>query len=260
MKRIPLLIVVLFSLIGLVGCINKNEISKMESDKQTSIETNVASKDKLSENLNSDVRVGTQSNTITENDVQDITSFIPKGWHILEKSDGQLASAEGDLNKDGIIDKVVVIEETNQMEYAPSRNLLIAFGNEDGTYTLSIKAEKAILLRNEGGPFGDPFDEIIIDRGSIMLKFFGGSSERWYLKYRFRYQNNGWYLIGATEGGFVDVNDDMLNEEEDYNLLTGDYIIRKLEDGRIITIKGNRGKKQLLNLKDFIVDSYEKQF
>jgi hypothetical protein len=259
MKRIPLLIVMLFTLIGVVGCINKNESSKMELDKQTSIETKVISKDQLRENLNSDSGVETQSNTITGNDVQDITSFIPKGWHILEKSDGQLALAEGDLNKDGIIDKVVVIEENNQMEYAPLRNLLIAFGNEDGSYILSIKAEKAILLKNEGGTFGDPFDEIIIDRGSIVLKFFGGSSERWYLKYRFRYQNNGWYLIGATEGSFVNINDEMVNEE-DYNLLTGDYIIKKLEDGKIIAIKGNRGKKQLLELKDFIVDSSEKQF
>lgn len=206
------------------------------------------------------VKVETQSKTITESDVQDITSLIPKGWHVLEKSNGELASDEGDLNNDGIIDKAVVIEETSQMEYAPPRNLLIAFGNEDGTFTLSIKVEKAMLLRNEGGGFGDPFDDIIIDRGSILLNFFGGSGERWYMNYRFRYQNDGWYLIGATEGSFVQVDNGMDNVEEDYNLLTGDYIIRKLEDGRIITTKGNRGKKQLVNLQDFDVDLCEKQF
>lgn len=93
-----------------------------------------------------------------------------------------------------------------------------------------------------------------VDGGSILLKFFGGSGPRWYSYYRFRYQDNGWNLIGATEGSLVPLDDGTMdNVEDDYNLLTGDYISRKLVDGKIKTIKGNRGKKELLNLQDFDV-------
>ncbi|TCO67885.1 hypothetical protein, partial [Marinisporobacter balticus] len=62
-----------------------------------------------------------------------------------------------------------------------------------------------------------------------------------------------------TEGSFVEIDNAMDNIEEDYNLITGDYIIRKIKDGEIITIKGNRDKKELLNLIDFDVDLYKQQ-
>ncbi len=195
----------------------------------------------------------------TDNGVKDIQSFIPKGWHILEKYDKKPALAAGDLNKDGIADKAFVIEQSIKGEgsskYALNapRHLIIVFGQKNHTYKLSIKAKQAILLACEGGGYGDPFDDIEVDRGSVLLKFFGGSGERWYMDYRFRYQNNGWYLIGATEGSLVDINGEMDSVEDDYNLLTGDYISKKLVNGKIKTIKGNRGKRKLVNLKDFVV-------
>jgi len=39
--------------------------------------------------------------------------------------------------------------------------LIIVFGNFDGSYDLSITSKNDILLANEGGTFGDPFDGII---------------------------------------------------------------------------------------------------
>ncbi len=44
--------------------------------------------------------------------------------------------------------------------------------------------------------------------------------------------------------------------QEDYNLITGDYIGDKLNNGEIMTVENNIGKKQLLNLNDFIADEY----
>ncbi len=194
-------------------------------------------------------------------EAKDISSFIPSGWHILEKYDGMLAKAEGDLNKDGIMDIAFVIEEDSQPEQpepemvlSSPRSLLIAFGNRDNTYSLSIKADNAIMLRDQGGVFGDPFDDIVINKGSILLNFYGGSNWRWYYNYRFRFQNEGWYLIGATLGSYYTGTSTMDNaDEEDYNLLTGDYIIKKYDEkGELVTTKGNRGKRELVNLKDFI--------
>jgi hypothetical protein len=44
--------------------------------------------------------------------------------------------------------------------------------------------------------------------------------------------------------------------EQDYNLLTGDYIIKTTnEDGKITTERGNRGKRQLIKLKDFNIEN-----
>ncbi|MCT4509026.1 MAG: hypothetical protein N4A48_09760 [Tepidibacter sp.] len=242
MKKLVLLIIILlFNLTGLVGCINENEADTLETKKQIATEKQITSEDKHNDNLDSNVIIEKQN----KNKIQDVESLIPTGWNILK-------SAEGDLNKDGIIDKAVAIEKTNKTELDSPRNLLIFFGNKDGSYTLSIKAEKAILVVSEGGPFGDPFKDMVIDRGSVLLKFFGGSS-RWYKRYRFRYQDNGWYLIGATEGGFEELNGEMVPDEIDYNLITGDYIITTPKDGELIKMKGNK-KKELLNLKDFIAN------
>ncbi len=189
--------------------------------------------------------------TDKKNTVSEISELIPNGWHILEK-------VEGDLNEDNINDIAVVIEGTSEVEEeAPNRELLIAFGNKDGTYILSTKAESAILRADEGGVWGDPFEGISIDRESILISFYGGSNWRWYGKYRFRYQDNDWYLIGATVGSFHTSTNEYTNEM-DYNLLTGEYIEKKAdENGVIKTTKGNRGKRDLLKLEDFIASDGE---
>jgi hypothetical protein len=271
MKRLLLLVVLFLYLLGAVGCMNKSETNNSKVDKPTSTPTKTLAKNKPTsvptKIVNADMKDGAQSETTDKNNnaFKDISSFIPNGWHILEKNDGKLASAEGDLNQDGIMDKAVVIEgedKPTESEYFGSpRSLLIAFKNKDNTYSLSIKADNAIMLRDQGGVFGDPLQDIKIERGSILLEFYGGSSSRWYMYYRFRYQNNGWYLIGATRGSYLSTITTMDNaDEEDYNLLTGDYIIKKFEDGKIKSTKGNRGKRQLLNLKDFVPGIDESQF
>lgn len=249
MKKFVLLILVLVSVFLVAGCMNKDEMCIQQVEDSASINDN---------DLSNDISVEPQNGDKDKRDnaVQDISEFAPEGWEVLKKYD-ELAIAEGDLNKDGILDKAFVIEQNNQSECAPPRNLLIAFGNEDNTYELSIMAEKAILLADEGGTFGDPFEDIIIDRGSVVLKFIGGSRSRWHRYFRFRYQDNVWYLIGFTEGAYDTMGDEsMVCLQDDYNLITGDYIGEKLEDGKVITIKENIGKKQLLNLKDFVADEY----
>jgi hypothetical protein len=193
----------------------------------------------------------------------DINSFIPKGWHILEKVKGQPAKAEGDLNNDGINDVALIIEGTSKIEgEAPPRSLMILLGNKEKSYSISTTGQKAVLLSNEGGVWGDPFESITIDKESILLSFYGGSNYRWFSSYRFKFQNNDWYLIGATLGSYLDTTTTRDNADiEDYNLITGDYVFKKADDkGTLITTKGNRGKKKLVNLKDFYANAPEKQF
>lgn len=185
-----------------------------------------------------------------------VNSIIPVGWHILEKVKDEPIKVEGDLNNDRILDIAAIIEKTTNDKEAPPRLLLIAFGNKDHTYTISIIADKVVLKADEGGVWGDPFESLAIDRGSVVVSDYGGSNWRWYNKYRFRYQDHDWFLIGATLGTYFTGTTTRENaDEDDYNLLTGEYMIRKTDDqGNLKITKGNRGRKALVRLKDFNIN------
>lgn len=185
-----------------------------------------------------------------------INSLIPTGWGILIKDDPVIA--EGDLNKDGIMDVATIIEQLDSgTDETPQRALLIAFGTMENSFLLSIIADKVILKADEGGIWGDPFESLSIERGSVVVSEYGGSNWRWYNKFRFRYQDNDWYLIGATMGEYFAGNATQEEaSEEDYNLLTGDFIIKQTnEDGETTTERGNRGKRELVRLEDFSLEN-----
>lgn len=182
-----------------------------------------------------------------------INALIPAGWHMLEPSLGEKAIAKGDLNKDGIPDLAMVIEKNALKDEASPRSLLIAFGSKNNSYTLSIIADNVILKADEGGIWGDPFDSLTINRGSVLVSDYGGSNWRWYNKYRFRYQNQDWFLIGATSGSYFTGATTMDQaDEDDINFLTGQFIERRTdEQGHTTTRKGTQSKKELIRLKEF---------
>ena len=187
---------------------------------------------------------------------QNIESLIPEGWQLIAK-------AEGDLNQDNLVDAAIVIEQDVEnlfLDEAAPRALLIALQNDKGTYELSIRSDKAILKANEGGVWGDPFYEgLSVDRGSLLINFYGGSNWRWANTYRFRYQDDGWYLIGATLSNYWTVNGE--GTTEDYNLLTGESKIKRTdENGEETEELINRGRKDLLSLEEFDARSPEKNF
>lgn len=184
---------------------------------------------------------------------QSMVTLIPTGWHILEPYLGEKALAKGDLNKDGIPDLAMVIEKNSVKGEASPRSLLIAFGGKNNTYTLSIIAKNVILQADEGGIWGDPFDSLTIDRGSVLVSDYGGSNWRWYNKYRFRYQDQDWFLIGSTRGSYFTGATTMDQaDEDDINYLTGQFVKRRTdEQGHTTTTKGTQVKKKLIRLKDF---------
>lgn len=177
-----------------------------------------------------------------------LETFIPQGWKLKD-------SVEGDLNNDSLSDIAAVIEKDGDMDFSYPRIFFILLQNQNKSYNLSVKSEKLILKANEGGVWGDPYESIIIDRGSILVNFYGGSNWRWSNKYRFRYQDSDWYLIGTTTESFHTGSGE--GTYEDYNFLTGDMI--KIEtdiEGNKTTEKINSGIKPLVKL----VDIPEKQY
>lgn len=186
-----------------------------------------------------------------------LEAFVPKGWHVHEK-------AEGDLNKDNLPDFAAVIEADKPVKSLKEtdndqqpRILLVAFKQADGSYKLSIQSNESIMLSNEGGVFGDPWEGLSVERGTLLVQFYGGSSSRWGYDYRWRFQNNDWFLIGATYT--ASSTHDNSFEKYDFNLVTGATEIIKgeaLEDdngkkAKDKVSKLNIGKKPLQKLKTF---------
>ncbi|TMV43068.1 hypothetical protein FE783_36380 [Paenibacillus mesophilus] len=181
--------------------------------------------------------------------------LLPEGWHVMKDSHDTIpAVATGDLNKDGIPDVAAVVEGLSDTFSGPGpRSLLLAFGRQDNTLELSLISDKVVLSADSGGVYGDPFDGIMIERGTVLIRDYGGSNWRWYNRYRFRYQDMDWYLIGFTTGNYYTGTSTLEEaDEDDYNLLTGDYILRRTsEEGKVEIKKGNRGRKELIKLHDF---------
>lgn len=149
--------------------------------------------------------------------------FVPAGWKIMEE-------AKGDLNKDGIPDAVLILknsaEEKDGVNTTDMRRLLvIVLGTPAGGYSLSAISEEAILCKDCGGIFGEPFAGIKIARGVIVVEHYGGSNQRWGYTHRWRYQDGDWCLIGLTNRA-----DDLgaeTSEVTDINLVTGDSVVEK---------------------------------
>lgn len=100
----------------------------------------------------------------------------------------------------------------------------------------------------------EPFEDMYVDRGSLVIEFLYG------VKCRFRYQDNDWYLIGYTDLLEHSRTAPQFSISQDFNLLTGDYEERGLNNKLIVEKKHMKlAKKPLINLKDFKlneIDSY----
>ncbi len=189
---------------------------------------------------------------------QTIDSFIPKGYQIIYQK-------EGNLNDDKVKDVAIIIESKTEIanlketDHAQKpRILFILLGKLSGGYDLSVQSNESIMLSDDGGVFGDPLQELYIMGKTVCVDYYGGSNFKWSYTYKWRYQNNGWFLIGATHST-MDPFENKL-ETYDFNLSTGvaEHSVMPYleEDEGKPTIKPrtkrfNPGKKPLYKLKDF---------
>ncbi len=166
----------------------------------------------------------------------ELSDWVPPGWVAKE-------SAKGDLNKDGRDDLALILERKEPAPHsrgcgkdanasnASPRILVFLLARAGGGYQLSAVDTKIVSRADEGGIFGDPLEMLLVERESLVLHHYGGSAWRWFQTYRFRYQDDGWYLIGFTDGSNHNVS--RLSTMYDYNPLTGKMeITASDEDGR----------------------------
>ena len=194
---------------------------------------------------------------------QDFRSFIPNDYDTLY--DGV---ARGDLNKDGIGDIVITVgpkweQDENWREKASDSNaaprlLIILFGTGSG-YVQIAKNDKAILCKDCGGIFGDPFAGIEINKNVLSINHYGGSNWRWGYTHKFRFQDKEFFLIGQTKYSFWAVeNCEKLNDfagtkYEDVNFVTGQCEMKEIsEDCKLLeNKKGKRKIEPLISLSKF---------
>lgn len=135
---------------------------------------------------------------------------IPEGMELL-------GEADGDLNKDGMPERVHVYDTGEEVEMGTKRMLYVYQATGD-TWDIWHQSTGAVLPSQHGGMMGDPFEALRIERGSIVIDHFGGSREKWNYTHRFRFQKGRFELIGASVrfGAPCDYWDHF-----DYNLSTG---------------------------------------
>lgn len=129
----------------------------------------------------------------------------------------------GDLDKDGIDEKVIVYETNEKTDFGNVREIQI-LKNKSGKWVEWKKSKNAVLKNEEGGMMGDPFQGIDIENGILKIHFFGGSSWKWSFSDKYRFQNNQFELIGYTSTYFKLCE---YWETDDFNLSTGKMISKK---------------------------------
>jgi len=180
--------------------------------------------------------------------------FVPAGWTILKE-------AQGDLNGDGKSDAALVLasedeENAGADQEIPKRVLIILMNQPGGLLKLSAMSDSIILCKECGGVFGDSFSDVTIERGTVVVKHYGGSAERWGFTHRFRYQNNGWYLIGET--AYAQHALGRASASVDKNLITGLTEEKKTTcSGKESIQKIKSSSKPLVTLKAFDIETVQ---
>lgn len=149
---------------------------------------------------------------------QSPTDFLPKGYVVFEK-------INGDLNKDGIDDCILIVKgtDTNKIvtdEYRGkldrNRRGIIVLFSKNGHYELAMKNLDCFSSENEdGGAYSAPELSIEIKKGN--LYFYYGHDRYGYWKYAFRFQKSDFELIGYDAS---DNNGPVINSEISINFLT----------------------------------------
>lgn len=134
----------------------------------------------------------------------------PAGSTVIE-------TVDGDLDGDKIPEKVIVYNTKDTTDMGNIREIQI-LKKVNGKWTILEKSKNAVMESRAGGMMGDPYGETKIEKGILIISQNGGSSWKWDVTDKYRYQNGHFELIGtsSTSGRPGDYWKDI-----DFNLSTG---------------------------------------
>lgn len=159
------------------------------------------------------VKSGNFDTEITLKKAKTLEEFTPKFWTLKDKQLGNLDNSPED-------EAVCVYETPMEGELGFAQSLAI-YRKEGENWILWHQSTNPILSTEHGGMMGNPYEGISIKNKTIIVNHFGGSRQKWHYTHRYRFQNNNWYLIGASVnfGAPCDYFQSL-----DYNLSTGDAL------------------------------------
>lgn len=134
-----------------------------------------------------------------------------------------IAETEGDLDGDGIAERVMIFD-TNEMGDMGTVRHLVIYKNGEERWDYWTSSRNAILESDAGGMMGDPFHHVEIEAGILHIYHYGGSSWKWSTHHKYRYQNEGFYLIGSTN---IVERHCLEFASTDFNLSTGNCVYNK---------------------------------
>ncbi len=126
--------------------------------------------------------------------------FIPKGYEVL-------ATAKGDLNRDGTEDMVLVLRENTEkhIDYIDDTNfnsqyrpLIVLFKTKEG-WKLGAKTQNVVMCKDCGGFPGDPFKNVSIKNNVLSVTQRGGNAKKWANIRKYQYVGHDFYLVGKTD-------------------------------------------------------------
>lgn len=160
------------------------------------------------------VESGDFDTEITIKKAKTLEEFTPKFWTLRDKQFGNLENSPED-------EAVCVYETPIEGDLGFLQSLAI-YKKEGENWILWYQSTNPILSTKHGGMMGNPYDGISIKNKTIIVNHFGGSRQKWHYTHRYRFQNNDWYLIGASVnfGSPCDYFQSL-----DYNLSTGDAVL-----------------------------------
>ncbi|KAB1229517.1 hypothetical protein [Chryseobacterium viscerum] len=116
--------------------------------------------------------------------------FQPAGSTILE-------TVDGDLDGDKIPEKVMIYTTKDEGELGKIREIQI-LKKVNGKWIILEKSRNAVMESSAGGMMGDPYQSTGIEKGILTIIQAGGSSWKWDVTDKYRFQNGHFELIGTS--------------------------------------------------------------
>lgn len=189
--------------------------------------------------------------------------FVPKGFVLSE-------TINGDLNKDGIEDCILIIKGTDKSKIITdkysgqlldrNRRGIIILLNKNSNYELVLKNQDCFSSENEdGGVYFAPELSVEIQNGNLIASYGHGRYGYW--KYTFRLQNGDFELIGYD----ASINRGPVTQyQTSINFLTKKKLTRdnlnKDEEGDEKYEDNFKNKWEKVNIKSFVKLSKIKDF
>ena len=135
-----------------------------------------------------------------------------------------------DLNRDGHTDLVTVSEASARQEDDGPRLLQVWLRQPDGKLKAAVRNERAVMCRQCGGVFGDPFEGVQTQAGGFTLLHYGGSSWRWREDFRFAWsrRDQTWQLVAVDSLSYHTSDPD--NEKKQHARPPRDFGLINLAD------------------------------